>query len=253
MLSPVASVLTKDALALKKLDREVVKTILEGNIENFGKTLDEFFVLKRKIKKSLIENEAVKIFDNKAQEILTKINQDEPFQAEKLVKGLENHSGEKLEFDKLDDAEIEELADVFYSWFSHYEYLEGLYEIGSLIVGISVPDALKRYVSEARECYAFQQYNAVYGLCRLILEVAIRHRCERKGILKRQKGNIRNLDDYRPAELINKSTRGDLRNRVKDIYENTSILLHGRRIVKADDAKRMFKATLIVVQELYRN
>jgi hypothetical protein len=166
---------------------------------------------------------------------------------------LESKSEEPIKFEKLDDSEIEELQDLLYVWFSHYDYLEGLYEIGSLIMGYSIPQALMSYVSEARFCYAFQQYNAVYGLCRTILETAIRHRCERKGLIKADDDNIIDFESYRPSELINKAARGELRERVKNIYSNTSTLLHGRKTVSSPDAKKMFKDTLKAVQDLYEN
>ena len=165
---------------------------------------------------------------------------------------LESQSEEKVSLEALDDSEIEQLgSDLFYSWYSHYEYIETLYDIGSLIVSITIPEALKTYVSEARSCFAFQQYNAVYGLCRTILESAIRHSCERKGYLKRG-GNVVDIESYKPAELINKAAKGDLRDRVKDIYSKTSTLLHGRKTIKSEDAKKMFRDTLKAVQDLYK-
>ena len=250
-LSP-NDLLTQDAINLKKLDQLAVKLFLEWKIEELFQTLQEFMDLKKKIKKNLIDNPIVKIHNNIAQDILRKISQGELFQADNILKSIENKTGELFDFDKLDHEEFEELSDLLYSWFSHYEYLEGLYEIGSLIIGFSIPDTLKSYVSEARTCFAFQQYNAVYGLCRTIIEIAIRHKCERKKIIKTN-DNIVDFDSYRPSELIYKATRGALRERVRDIYSDTSVLLHGRKTVKADDAKKMFKNTLKAVQALYDN
>lgn len=246
------AILTQDALTLKKLDKLSVKWVLEWNVEELMKTLREFMDLKKKIKKEMIECPVAKIHNDVAQEVLRKISQSEEFQTEKIIKGIENQTGASFEFDKLDfeEADGDEMRDLFYSWFSHYEYLQGLYEIGSLFVSYSVPDTLKSYVSEARSCYAFQQYNAVYGLCRTILEIAIRHRCERMGIIRKNE-KIVDFDSYRPSELINKSTRGVLKDNVQDIYSNTSTLLHGRKIVRKDDARKMFKDTLSIVQELY--
>lgn len=246
------AILTQDALSLKNLDKLSVKWVLEWNVEELMKTLQEFMDLKKKIKKEMIECPVAKIHNDVAQEVLRKISQSEEFQTEKIIKSIENQTGSSFEFDKLDfdEADDDEMRDLFYSWFSHYEYLQALYEIGSLVVRYSVPDNLKAYVSEARSCYAFQQYNAVYGLCRTILEIAIRHRCERMGIIKRNEKNI-DIDSYRPSELINKSTRGALRDRVKEIYSDTSTLLHGGKSVKKDDAVKMFKDALNTVQELY--
>ena len=210
--------------------------------------------LKKNIKKEMIECPIAKIHNNIAQDVLRKISQSVEFQTEKIIKGIENQTGVSFEFDKLDfdEADNDEMRDLFYSWFSHYEYLQGLYEIGSLVVSYSVPDTLKSYVSEARYCYAFQQYNAVYGLCRIILEIAIRHRCERIGIIRRNE-KIVDFDSHRPSKLINKATKGSLRERVKEIYSNTSSLLHGKKTVNAADAKKMFKDTLSTVQNLYDN
>jgi hypothetical protein len=245
-------ILTQDAITLKKLDKLSVKWVLEWNVEELMKTLQEFMDLKKKIKKEMIECPVAKIHNDVAQEVLRKISQSEEFQTEKIIKGIENQTGSSFEFDKLDfeEADSDEMRDLFYSWFSHYEYLQGLYEVGSLFVSYSVPDTLTSYVSEARSCYAFQQYNAVYGLCRIILEIAIRHRCERMGIIRKNE-KIVDFDSYRPSELINKSTRGILKDKVKDIYSNTSTLLHGRKTVTKDDAIKMFKDTLSIVQELY--
>jgi hypothetical protein len=244
--------LTQDALNLKNLDKLSVKWVLEWNVEELMKTLQEFMELKKKIKKDIIECPVARIHNDIAKEVLRKISQSEVFQTEKIIKGIENQTGTSFEFDKLDFEEVDDdkMRDIFYSWFSHYEYLQGLYEIGSLFVSYSVPDSLKSYVTEARSCYAFQQYNAVYGLCRTILEIAIRHRCERKGIIRINE-KIVDFESYRPCELINKSTRGSLRVRVKDIYNDTSTLLHGRKTVKKNDARMMFQDTLIVIQELY--
>lgn len=254
MLISSDAILTKDAICLKKLDKLSVKWLLEWNVEELAKNFLEFMELKKKIKKEMIECPVAKIHNDIAQEVLRKISQSEEFQTEKIIKSIENQEGTSFELDKLDfeEAEDDEMRDLFYSWFSHYEYLQGLYEIGSLVVSYSVPDTLKSYVSEARSCYAFQQYNAVYGLCRTILEIAIRHRCERMKIIKKNE-KIIDFDSYRPIELINKSTRGVVKDQVKDIYSNTSTLLHGRKIVRKDDARKMFKDTLSIVQALYGN
>jgi len=37
------------------------------------------------------------------------------------------------------------------------------------------PKNIESYISEARYCYAFERYNAVYSLCRTILDVSIKY------------------------------------------------------------------------------
>ena len=244
--------LTQDATKLDKLNRAVVKAVIEWNPDNIGKSLKEYVNTKVKIKTALIDFPVAKIHDHLAKNVLSKIGQGESFQADNIIKMLESQSQEAVSLEALDDSEIEKLgSDLFYSWYSHYEYIEALYDIGSLIVSITIPETLRTYVSEARSCYAFQQYNAVYGLCRTILESAIRHTCERKGFITRG-SNVVDIEFYKPAELINKAAKGNLRQRLKDIYSKTSTLLHGRKTIKSEDAKKMFRDTLKAVQDLYK-
>jgi hypothetical protein len=243
----------EDALSLKRANNQVVKFVVEFDIDELSKALQLFSDLKKKIKTTLIENPIAIIHDHSAQDVLKKIQQEEPFQADVILKNLIPESERGSGYDELQFEELDELQDLLYTWFSHHEYVRGLYDIGSLIIGITIPQSLKTYVSEARQCYAFQQYNAVYGLCRTILETAIRHRCERKGLIKKQNENVIDYFQYKPSDLINKCTHGDVREKVKDIYKNTSGLLHGRKTVNSDDTKKMFKDTLKVVQTLYSN
>ncbi|MFC1556954.1 hypothetical protein ACFL6I_19655 [candidate division KSB1 bacterium] len=86
---------------------------------------------------------------------------------------------EEYFLDELAESEIEQLGlDLFYSWFSHYEYIEGFCSIGTLILEKGkIPDYLAHFLDEARICYAFQQYSAVYSLCRTILEITVRNVC----------------------------------------------------------------------------
>ncbi len=253
MNSAIEGQLTQNAIKLEKLNRAVVKAVIEWNTDNLSKSLQEYVDLKIKIKTALIDYPVAKIHDHLAKDVLRKIGQGESFQADNLIKILESQSQEAVSLEELDEAEIEKLgSDLFYSWYSHFEYIEALYDIGSLIVSITIPETLRTYVSEARSCYAFQQYNAVYGLCRTILETAIRHTCERKGFIKKSDRNIVDIESYKPAELINKAAKGELRRRLKDIYSNTSTMLHGRKTIKSEDAKTMFRNTLKAVQDLYK-
>lgn len=252
MKAVIEGQITKYALELAKLNRMVVKFVAEWKPEELAKSLKRYREVKRKIKTTLIDNPVVKIHDRTAQNVLKKINHDD-FQADKLISMLESQSQESVSLDGLDEAEIEELGlDLFYSWYSHYEYIVALYDIGSLIVGISIPDSLTSYVSEARYCYAFQQYNAVYGLCRTITETAVRHTCERKGLIKKSGGKIIDFESYRPSALINMAAMGKLRERLKNIYSNTSTMLHGRKTINSEEAKTMFRNTLEAVQDLYK-
>jgi len=252
MKASIESQITQDALKLIKLNKMVVKFVVEWNPLELSKTLQNYIEIKKKIKKALIDNPVVKIHNHAAQNVLNKLYQDD-LPADKIIKIFESQSQESVRFDGLDEAEIEELgSELFYSWYSHHEYIEALFDIGSLIVGISIPKSLTSYVSEVRFCYAFQQYNAVYGLCRTILETAVRDACERKGLIKKSGGNVIDFESYKPSKLINKIATGNLREKLKTIYRNTSTMLHGRKTINSEDAKTMFRHTLRAVQELYK-
>ncbi|OGW50488.1 MAG: hypothetical protein A2Z50_01330 [Nitrospirae bacterium RBG_19FT_COMBO_42_15] len=252
--------LTQMALRLDEVNRLVIKSmsITEGkDDEDFKKLLCEFMVLKKNIKLNLMDTctSVVEITDKKAQGIIRKISSKWVFEVDKIIRSLEVHTGKELNIDELGEKEIDDLgSDLFYSWFSHYEYVKGLYEIGSLIVGISVPSALKEFVSEARTCFAFQQYNAVYSLCRTILEVGIRDICKRKGIIKTNKDNVINIEEYQDniSQLINKISTGALRKKIKHIYyHKTSFLIHGHKTTTSKEAKEMLQETLEIVQNVY--
>lgn len=249
MNQPVEATVQQDAIKLKKTDKEVVKNIVEGKMDEVIETLTAFMSIKKKIKKDLMECSIAHIPNSESRDILKKIQQNELFQADKILQSIEDTTGEPINYEDLEEDDIDELKDILYVWFGPDEYVRDLYQIGTLIAGLSVPDFLKTYVSEARQCYAFQQYNAVYSLCRTIIESAVRHRCQRKGIIRHQE-KMSDMINYKPSELINKSTKGALRERVKEIYTDTSALLHGRKTVTQHDAITMFKDTLKVVQEM---
>ncbi len=246
------SVLLQNALKLKESNKLVIQAIADCNVDQFGKLLDDFIKLKKTIRADLIDRDVVRIDDKKAQEILRKISWGEDFPADQMLKAIAETTGEELDLNLLEDYEIEEMgSNLFYSWYSHYEYINNLYSIGVLVVGISVPDTLRCFVSEARRCYAFQQYNAVYSLCRTILEASVKDVCSRK-FLNETKTDKVNLETDSINSLINKVAEGELRNAIKSLYYGkTSPLVHGNKTINSTEAGDVFKETLKAVQELY--
>jgi hypothetical protein len=239
----------KNAIELKKVNKDVIKAICNGDDEFLRNSLARFIVLKKKIKMDLMECPITKIDDIEAVKVLYKIQQQDSFEADKIFDYIQSNSDQPVDYDSLDEDEVKSLQDVLYVWFGPDQYVRSLYEIGTLVANLSVPSSLKEYVSEARQCYAFQQYNAVYSLCRTIIETAIRNKCQRKGIIPRRE-NVAEFINYHPGELINKATAGSLREKAKEIYQKTSVLLHGRKTVDSCEARKMFQETLKLVQEM---
>jgi len=243
--------LLKKVRELQKLSDSAIKAVTQANIPEFYESVGSYINIKKQIKIALIDCEIAKIHDTKEREVLSKLSLGESiFKVDQLIEVIESKDDEQLNLEGLDDDEINELSDILHSWFSHYEYIEALYDIGSLIIGISVPPQLITYVSEARQCYAFQQYNAVYALCRMIIETAARHNCERK----RKISKPNNQNPYNSpglCELIRMASQGELRRKLLELNENTSNLLHGHKTVNARDARKVFKETIRSVQGLY--
>jgi len=264
----VESKLVKNALKLKEIEKLAVGVLLdrEWNPKRLRELFNEHNNLKKEIKVALIDFPVAKIRDRRAQKILQKISAGEPLPTdERQIKIYEHLSGEKFNVDDLDvgldNDEAGELGmSRLYEWWSHYEYIEGLYEIGSLIMGITVPAELERLVNEARHCYAFQQYMAVYSLCRTILEVSIRDIAFKRRLIREDEGNVAYLESRRlvgvrvkERDLIRMITQKNsrLRDRINEIYTQTSILIHGRKPKDLGGPKEVFKETLSCIHDLY--
>ena len=58
-------------------------------------------------------------------------------------------------------------------------------------------------------------------------------------------------DRYEINFLISQISSGKLSYRSIRIYSETSSLIHGRKIIDSDEARKMFTKTIKVIQELY--
>ena len=240
------------AQRLRNTNKLVVMAIVEGRGGDVLNLLGEYVLFKKELKALMAGLPVIQVHDQSARTLLLKVSQEIPLETDTLINLIEQKSDEPVEFEALDDDEINDLGeDLFYSWINHWDYVQDLYRIGSLIVAYSVPEALQVYVEEVRKCYALQQYNAVVALSRTILEAAIRHTCERRGLIQKQGKRVSDIDAYRPAELIRKVSTGAQRQRIQDLYTRTSTLIHGQNLARSDDALSTLKDTLRVVNELY--
>lgn len=244
--------LQQDALELRHLNRLVVKAVAESDWTAFRDALAKYADTKVRIKTQMLENSAPKIHDKKAMEILQKISEGENLPADNIIAVMEKSAGAQESLTALDGEELEALVnDMFYSWFSGYEYIRGLYKMGSLVVSISVPNHLKQFVDEVKNCYAFQQYNAVYSLCRTILESSVRDICTRRKLIRPRQDNIIPFEEYRWNDLKNAVAKGSLRRQIGNLYHDLSSLIHGRKVASGNEAKTAFESTLKAVHSLY--
>ena len=247
--------LTEKGIRIKNLIKLIIEALCNANIDdNFIKLLSEYIVLKKEAKKLLAVSPTIQISNRDAQEIIRKISHGESLEIDKYIDSIWAELNQEFDWEEFDWNEIEALAEKhFLTWLNHLTFTQEFISISSLILGVNIPDILKQFVKEVKYCYAFEQYLAVYALCRTILETSIRDMCIRKGIIKRNKDNIIDYSKYRIYEdMIYKVSSGKLKEKIIDIYKDTSFLIHGHKIIDSTKAREMFKMTIKTVESLYK-
>lgn len=241
--------LEEDLLRLKELDRDVVRAIIETNFEALAPAVNEFLALRKRLTTQMIDESVVTIAHDDARATLQAISSGEGLPAEAVIPRLLGSEGR---LDEFDDRELQELGEeLFYSWFSHHEYIHGLSKLRPLVLRAGTSDAVSRLVGQARACYAFQQYDAAYGLCRIVIEASIRDICVRRQYFADLGPNVIPLEKYTWEKLRGKVSSGQLNERLKDLYAELSVLLHGRKSVTGEEARKAFQRTLEAVEDLY--
>ena len=147
-----------------------LKAIIEWDPKSLANILSEYIAFKKSIHISNIDSHIIYVANREVKEIYEKFSSDK-LEIDQFIKSIDTDES----IGGLNDDEIENQRDLLYAKFSHYEYVRNLYEINSLILTRKVPRNLEIYISEARYCYAFGQYNAVYSLCRTILEFCLKY------------------------------------------------------------------------------
>ncbi|MBN1568341.1 MAG: hypothetical protein JXA73_10885 [Acidobacteria bacterium] len=250
--------------AILKTANKISQSLLIDKLEELVGLSSDFLKLKEQIKTEFVSVSTITIRDKKQRHLLERINANEEFLADKFAKSVEGLTGNKLhleslnpkdaDFNNLNEALLDEIAsNELYSWWGPYDYVWGLVDIGILIVGASIPTNLRKFLNEARNCYAFKQYNAVYSLCRTILEASMRDVGIRNGTIKPIKDARDFYKEYPPRKLINSTTFGKVNGKVHDFYTEMSSVIHGRKTVNAEKAKTALKETISIVQILYKN
>ena len=245
--------LVKKALKIHDLDKSATKTFVNKDLKTFVLILLDFVELKKKIKRALLEISSTTINDKKALGILRNISLGIESQCDKYLKNISQMQGVDCSvLEQFNWKEMDEIgSDIFHSWFCAIDYVEGMLKISSLFLDISIPKILDKYVDEARKCYALQQYLSVYALCRTILETSIRDIGQRKGILPKDKGLLKRWELRKWTHMRNKVVPKFLNDEIDSLYDRTSGLIHGQKVVNKDIAYETFKETLEIVQRLY--
>ena len=244
--------LQDDALQLAELDRRLIRAVVEGDLEKFSNSLGAYQALRKSLRTRLLDEPVTSITDPDAAEVLRKITTGEGLPSDKVIERLSAQLEEGGASQEFDDQELRQIgSDLFYSWFSHHEYIAGLAELRPLIVRGSVAETVSRLVRQVKDCYAFQQYDAAYGLCRTVIEASVRDICVRRQLFPDLRDNVLLFEEFKWSQLRDKVSTGPLRERLKTLYSELCALLHGRKTVTREEARRAFEETLQVVEELY--
>jgi hypothetical protein len=156
--------LAEYSIKLKEYNRQATEAFIKWDTESLTVILSDYISLKKSIRINDIDSHILNIQDSEVKDIYEQVFINR-LHIDQIIESIDTEEP----IDNLNDDEIENLSGLLYSKFSHYEYIKNLYEINSLILTRRVTRNIESYISEARYCYAFEQYNAVYSLCRTIL------------------------------------------------------------------------------------
>jgi hypothetical protein len=242
--------LKDDLVTLAELDRRIVRAFIETHRQDLDAVLAEYLALRKNIRASLLDQTTVAIEDADAATTLLKITTGQGLPTDRLIKQLT--SGQPLE--EFDDDEMWALgSDHFYSWFSHADYIAGLAELRPLVVKSNVGEGVSQLIVQVKTCYAFQQYEAVFSLCRTLIEAGIRDICVRRKLFPDHADNVILFEQFNWGQLRDRVCDGALKERLKTLYAELSEVLHGRKRVSKYEAHTAFANTLQIVERLYAN
>ncbi len=244
--------LQDDALRLAELDRKVVRSLLEGDTDELGRALGAYMELRKVLKARLLDESAIPVANADAAAVLRKISTGDGLPSDKVIERLAAQTGEDIEAFEFDGEEIEQLgSDLFYSWFSHHDYIRGLADLRPLILRVAVPESVSQLVGQVKGCYAFQQYDAAYALCRMVIEASVRDICVQRRLFPNLGDNVALFEKFRWCDLRDRVSSGPLRERLRKLYADLSAVVHSRKSVSQKEARVAFEETLQVVEQLY--
>lgn len=242
------------ALELASLKKTASECLAKGDMDGFLDSTAREIALHRKLRLEITANNFIKVESKAAKDLLRKIRSDvsEEEQAmDEILSKVEDEGTCGLLVE--DAADIDDLTgELLYSWFNPREYVVSLFRTGAIVIRCTIPFELKNLVEEARQCFAFQQCNAVFCLCRTILETAVTDIGVRIGKIPQSAPTRHDFyRQYPPWERIDSVASGDLRRELHEFYESASELIHGRKTAGPADALQALKSTLSMVERLY--
>lgn len=244
--------LQDELLTLSTIDGRVIRAVIEQDLEGLRVALSEYLTLRKTIRTHLLDKSVASIEDGSAVEVLRNITSGDGLSTDRLFEGLNSTEDRERLAEEFSEEELNALGSrIFYSWFSHIEYVTGLSELRPLVVRGSATGSVDQLVRQVKDCYAFQQYEAAYALCRTLIEASIRDICVRRRLFPDLGDKVLLFEKFNWRQLRAKVSSGSLEEQLKSLYSELSSVIHGRKSVSKDEALYAFKATLQVVEALY--
>jgi hypothetical protein len=133
-------------------------------------------------------------------------------------------------------------------------------QVGSLIVGQSMPATVTVHLNQIKECYAFGLFESAVVFCRAVIEAAVFEFARRRGLL-RAGPSVRDYAEYSLAQLRER-VRSRLGRRAfeaafgdKGVVTLANHVLHSKRApvdVNSREALRMVRATFEILEHIFQ-
>lgn len=244
--------LEDDLLELAARNRRLIRAFMESDGDSLQTAVNDYQILRRDIRTHLLDKAAVSVSDPNAVAILQRITTGEGLPSDKFLQQLYAVVSPGEIPEEFDGFDLQSLgSNLFYSWFSDFDYIRGLAELRPIVVRGTAGESMSQLVRQIKDCYAFQQYDAAFSLCRTALEASIRDICVRRSLFPDLGENVILFEEFKWSQLRDKVSSGDLRERLRDLYRDLSTVLHGRRTVSKEEALHAFENTLQMIEQLY--
>lgn len=139
--------LQDEALCLVELDRRVIRAVVEQNKQNFLPALEDYLALRKRLKVRLLDESALTVEDAEAAAVLRKISGNDALQSDKVIARIASNIGDNNRIEEFDEEEMRKLGgELFYSWFSHHEYISALADLRPMVLRGPVPQSVSRLV-----------------------------------------------------------------------------------------------------------
>lgn len=244
--------LQDDLLALDIASQRVIDALLKKDVEILTPALADYESLRKSVRIGMLAQSVVAVDDPRAVAILRTITTGDGLPPDRLIKYLTMMSDGNDLSEEFSEEDLDKLgSELFYSWFSHFEYVMGLAELRPLVIRSPAGVSITGLVAQIKNCYAFQQYEAAYSLCRTLIEASIRDICMQRQLFPSLGDKGAFFEKYSWGHLRDKVSTGPLREQLRLLYSELSMVLHGRKCVAKNEARCAFEDTIHIIEELY--